>query len=82
MLTAAVPSPPEVLEARELREWAHRSVDALPEHLRVVMLLVYFQGLRFREAAEALALPEGTIKSRVHAALARLAARTNSTLGT
>jgi RNA polymerase sigma-70 factor (ECF subfamily) len=73
LLAAAVPSPPEELEARELHDWAHRAVDALPEHLRVVVLLVYFQGLKFREAAEALGLPEGTIKSRVHAALVKLA---------
>jgi RNA polymerase sigma-70 factor (ECF subfamily) len=73
LLAATVPTPPEELEARELHDWAHRAVHNLPEHLRVVVCLVYFQGLRFREAAALLGLPEGTIKSRVHAALLKLA---------
>jgi len=34
--------------------------------------LVYFQGLKYREAAEVLDIPLGTVKSRVHAAIQRL----------
>jgi RNA polymerase sigma-70 factor (ECF subfamily) len=33
---------------------------------------VYYQGLRYREAAEVLAVPVGTIKSRLHTAVAQL----------
>ena len=36
------------------------------------MHLVYFQELKYREAAEALDIPVGTVKSRMHAAVAKL----------
>jgi len=48
------------------------AVDELPESLRRVVLLVYFQGLKYREAAEVLSIPVGTVKSRLHTAVARL----------
>jgi RNA polymerase sigma-70 factor (ECF subfamily) len=46
-------------------EWALR---ALPEPFRVVILLVDVQGLTYEEAAEALACPVGTVRSRLHRA--------------
>lgn len=65
-------SPSKRLEEHERSEWAHKAVDALPRHLREIVLLIYFQGLKFREAAEILGIPEGTAKSRMHEALVRL----------
>ncbi|HWB14615.1 MAG TPA: sigma-70 family RNA polymerase sigma factor [Pirellulales bacterium] len=65
-------SPAKRLEEHERSEWARRAVDELPEHLRDVVLLIYFQGLKFREAAEILGIPLGTAKSRMHEALVRL----------
>ena len=47
-------------------------VDRLPEHLRQVVLLAYYQGLKYREVAEIMEIPVGTVKSRLHAALVRL----------
>jgi RNA polymerase sigma-70 factor (ECF subfamily) len=72
MLQAATPSPYEELEAEERRAWTRRAIDELPEHLRVVVLLVYFQGLKYREAADALDIPVGTVKSRLNTALSLL----------
>jgi RNA polymerase sigma-70 factor (ECF subfamily) len=72
MLQAATPSPYEQLEAEERRTWTRRAIDELPEHLRVVVLLVYFQGLKYREAADALGIPVGTVKSRLNTALSLL----------
>lgn len=60
------------LELEERSAWARKAVDALPDYLREVVLLIYFQGLKFREAAEALGIPLGTVKSRMHLALVRL----------
>ena len=55
-------------EQDELR----RAVDALPEAAREVVMLVYFQGLKYREAAQVLSIPVGTVKSRLHGAMQRL----------
>ena len=50
----------------------NRALTALPENLREAFLLVKGEGLLCREAAEALGIPEGTLKSRVYAATIRL----------
>ncbi len=52
-------------------------MDQLPEELRAVLMLAYFQGLKYREVAEVLGIPLGTVKSRMHTALARLAVAWN-----
>lgn len=59
-------------EAAEQSEALRRAVDELPGLCRQVVLLVYFQGLKYREAAEVLSVPVGTVKSRLHAALQKL----------
>ena len=64
--------PKEQAEATERAEWIHRAVARLPEQLRSVVELVYFRGLKYREAAELLSIPVGTVKSRLHTAMARL----------
>lgn len=69
---AAVRTPIAEMEDRELRAAVRRAVSQLPEHLRSVVLLVFFQGLKYHEAAEALGIPLGTVKSRLDTALARL----------
>ncbi len=72
LLESTSPSPYEELEAEERRNWTRQAIDNLPEHLRVVVLLIYFQGLKYREAADILEIPVGTVKSRLNAALAML----------
>jgi RNA polymerase sigma-70 factor (ECF subfamily) len=56
----------------EHREWIRQAMEDLPEHLRAVVQLVYYQGLKYREAAEVLSVPVGTVKSRLHAAILKL----------
>lgn len=52
--------------------WIHEAVQSLGEPMQQVIELVYYQGLKYREAAEVLGIPVGTVKSRLHAAVARL----------
>ena len=66
------PSPLDVAQAQERREKIRASVDRLPEFLRQVLLLAYYQGLKYREIADILGIPVGTVKSRLHAALVKL----------
>ncbi len=56
----------------ERRELVRHTLDQLPESMYSVLHLVYFQGMKYREAAEVLDLPVGTVKSRIHAAITRL----------
>jgi RNA polymerase sigma-70 factor (ECF subfamily) len=72
MLESAGPSPLESVTAQERRERIRATVDALPELLRQVLLLAYYQGLKYREIADILEVPVGTVKSRLHAALVKL----------
>jgi len=72
LLTSKEPTAPAQLNAAERAAWLHAAVDQLPDGLRDVVHLVYFQELKYREAAEALDIPVGTVKSRMHAAVAKL----------
>ena len=64
--------PVEQAEGAEVRQLVREAVDRLPDLLRQVVILAYFQGLRYQEIADALDIPLGTVKSRLHAALAKL----------
>jgi len=56
------------VDRRELRE----RIAELPENLRAVLLLRYYEGMSEAEMAEVLNVPRGTIKSRLHSSLRRL----------
>ena len=59
------------LEARSTLVAVHREVARLPDDQRAVLLLVSVEGLSYRQAAETLDVPIGTVMSRL--ARARLA---------
>ena len=65
-------SPSQHLEKQERSAWVRRAVAFLPEHLKCVVQLIYFQGVSYQDAAGALGIPIGTVKSRMHAALVKL----------
>ena len=48
------------------------ALDCLPLDLRAVVELTYFQGRSYTEISEILACPVGTVKSRMHAARAKM----------
>ena len=50
---------------RLLREDLERAVDALPECFRIVVVLVDLQGFSYQDAAAALDVPIGTVRSRL-----------------
>jgi len=64
--------PTSGLEQGERKEWIRQAVAALPEQLRSAVKLVYFRGMKYREAADELDVPVGTVKSRLHSAVKRL----------
>jgi RNA polymerase sigma-70 factor (ECF subfamily) len=62
----------------ELRE-VDRALASLPEEQRLVLALVAVEGLTYREAAEVIDVPLGTIMSRLARARAALVARLKET---
>ena len=72
LLVSQEPSPTLQVSADERRDWLAAAVKQLPAGLRDVVHLVYFQEMKYREAAESLQIPVGTVKSRLHAAVAKL----------
>lgn len=65
-------SPLAAMQEQERRDWVARSVDRLPETLKQTLMLAYHQDLKYREIADILKIPVGTVKSRLHAALTKL----------
>jgi RNA polymerase sigma-70 factor (ECF subfamily) len=72
MLASSEPDPAESFEKKQLLEHVRAAVEQLPEALSAVVTLVVYQGFKYREAAEILSIPIGTVKSRMHTAVARL----------
>jgi RNA polymerase sigma-70 factor (ECF subfamily) len=57
----------------ERAELVRVALARLPDHYRAVVVLRHYEGLKFREVAEVLEIPVGTVKSRMAEALDRLA---------
>jgi RNA polymerase sigma-70 factor (ECF subfamily) len=72
LLTSKEPGPAAQLETEERRDWVRNAVGRLPGQLRSSVNLVYYQGMKYREAAEVLSIPVGTVKSRLHSAVLKL----------
>jgi len=66
------PDPLQQVADDERDELLKRAMDELSEQMRSVVQLVYYQGLLYREAAEVLSIPVGTVRSRLHTAIAKL----------
>lgn len=67
-----VPTPEDLAAESQLREQLLQAIDDLPEKLRIVVVLCGLQDRNSRQAAVLLGLPEGTVRSRLHAARRRL----------
>ncbi|MCF7844374.1 MAG: sigma-70 family RNA polymerase sigma factor [Kiritimatiellales bacterium] len=72
LLTGKGHDPIENAELVEQCQLVRLAVESLPDIYREVVELIYFKGLKYREAAEELAIPVGTVKSRIHSAIHRL----------
>jgi len=66
------PGPLDIAHGQERRQRVRAAVDQLPAFLRQVLVMAYYQGLKYREIADILDIPVGTVKSRLHAALVKL----------
>lgn len=69
---ARLPSPLQAAEAEEMRARLWSAIETLSDELREVFLLYTFQGLKYREIADLLDIPLGTVMSRLHGARRRI----------
>jgi RNA polymerase sigma factor (sigma-70 family) len=70
--------PDELVSHREEERQTEELIRSLPQHYRVVVILRHQQGLSYEEIADALNLPLGTVKARIHRARALLKERFGS----
>src|SRR5687768_9702476 len=74
--TAAMPD--DSMQREELQELVKKTVMHMPEHLREILLLSYFHQFPYKQIGDILDIPLGTVKSRLHAAVAHFADRWRS----
>jgi len=70
---AAPPNAEELAASSEFKAHFDSALDALPEKLRLVLLLAAMEGHTLEEVAAMLGLPIGTVKSRLFAGRKKLA---------
>jgi RNA polymerase sigma-70 factor (ECF subfamily) len=70
---AAPPTAEELAASSEFQAHFDRAMDALPEKLRLVLLLSAMEGHTLEEVAAMLGVPIGTVKSRLFAGRKKLA---------
>jgi RNA polymerase sigma-70 factor (ECF subfamily) len=67
--------PSEPMEQQELQALVQSTVVNMPDHLREILLLSYFHQFPYKQISDILNIPLGTVKSRLHAAVAYFADR-------
>jgi RNA polymerase sigma-70 factor (ECF subfamily) len=82
LLKADIPTPEAPVLDAERSRLVKTVVDSLPIHLREILLLSYFQRLSYNQIADSLEIPLGTVKSRLHTAVAAFARAWKSARGT
>jgi len=73
LLEVDVPRPGEAMDAGERDAQVQQALQRLQPALREVLLLAYFQRLSYQQIADDLGIPLGTVKSRMHSAVAAFA---------
>ena len=75
--TSELPSEP--MERQELQQLVQYTVTTMPDNLREILLLSYFHQFPYKQISDILDIPLGTVKSRLHAAVAHFADKWRTT---
>jgi len=73
LMEADIPLPADTADNAEIAELVRELADQLPDHLREVLVMAYFHQFAYKDIAEMLSIPLGTVKSRLHAAVGTFA---------
>ncbi|MBL8760675.1 MAG: sigma-70 family RNA polymerase sigma factor [Phycisphaerae bacterium] len=75
LMEVDIPAPDAAMDAEERDARVQRVLGEMPLPLREILLLAYFQRLSYAQIAGDLGIPLGTVKSRLHAAVAAFGKR-------
>jgi len=73
--------PYEVIQKNETAVQVRRIISNMPENLREILVLAYFNRFSYKQMAEILSIPIGTVKSRLHTAVGRFAKEWKASIG-
>jgi RNA polymerase sigma-70 factor (ECF subfamily) len=73
--------PYEELEQGETSARVAQTIANMPENLREILILAYFNKFSYKQMANILSIPIGTVKSRLHTAVARFAKEWKASVG-
>ncbi len=73
LMAIDVPAASTRIEQAEQSAMVQRALDTLSPRLKETLLLAYFQKLSYAQLSDLLGIPLGTVKSRIHAAVASFA---------
>lgn len=66
-------TPEDIFDQEQEKVLVRETVDKMPDHLREILILAYFQQIPYQEMSDILKIPLGTVKSRLHAAVKQFA---------
>jgi RNA polymerase sigma-70 factor (ECF subfamily) len=72
-LTSDSSMPYEDLQKSETASLVGKVITDMPENLREILILAYFDKFSYKQMAQILSIPIGTVKSRLHTAVGRFA---------
>ena len=72
-LTSVNVIPYDNLEKSETASYVRKIIADMPENLREILILAYFDKFSYKQIAQILSIPIGTVKSRLHTAVGRFA---------
>ena len=73
--------PYDELQKDETAQRVRQIITDMPENLREILILAYFQGFSYKQMAQILSIPIGTVKSRLHTAVGRFAKEWKASIG-
>ncbi len=73
--------PYDNVEKDEIAVRVRQVIANIPENLREILILAYFNKFSYKQTAQILSIPIGTVKSRLHTAVARFAKDWKASIG-
>ncbi len=75
LVKSAQAAPGDSMEKQEFQQLVQKTVMDMPVNLREILILSYFHQFPYKQISDILEIPLGTVKSRLHAAVAFFANR-------